>query len=228
VGILFLQFFKLWEAIAGTAVVMIIVLVIFRQRLQGFYHRIEDRFLTNLNNKPRVSTPSSTLTPWDAHIARITISASSSLIGKSLQNLKLREKYGINIAIIERGNRMIYTPSATENLYPFDEIGVIGTDRQLKYFSTLVQSMNEAPSTVAAEGESISLVKIIVDEHNRLKGQTIKESGIREKTNGLVVGIERNGRRILNPVSDTAFEWEDVVWLVGDRHKIRQVYHVQV
>lgn len=228
VGILFLQFFKLWEAIAGIALVMIIVLVIFRRRLQGFYHRIEDRFLTNLNNKPKVSTPANTLTPWDAHISRITISASSSLIGKSLQHLRLREKYGINIAFIERGNRMIYTPAAGEHLYPYDEIGVIGTDRQLKYFSTLVQTLTETPPTVAAEGESISLVKIVVDEHNGLTGQTIKESGMREKTNGLVVGIERNGRRILNPVSDTAFEWEDVVWLVGDRHKIRQVYHVQV
>ena len=228
VGILFLQFFKLWEAIAGTVIVMIIVLVIFRQRLQGFYHRIEDRFLTNLNHKQKVAPAAPTLTPWDAHISRITISTSSSLIGKSLQDLKLREKYGINIAFIERGNRMIYAPSANENLYPYDEIGVIGTDRQLQYFSSLVQSLDEATPNIAADGESISLVKIVVDEHNRLKGHTIKESGIREKTNGLVVGIERNGRRILNPVSDTLFEWEDVVWLVGDRHKIRQEYHVQV
>jgi CPA2 family monovalent cation:H+ antiporter-2 len=86
--------------------------------------------------------------------------------------------------------------------------------------------MNEQKPGNFTDAESITLVKIVVDEHNKLKGQTIRESAIREKTNGLVVGIERNGKRLLNPVSDTAFEWEDVIWLVGDRHKIRDTYHV--
>ena len=37
-----------------------------------------------------------------------------------------------------------------------------------------------------------------------------------------VIGIERNNQRILNPDSGTVFEWDDVVWLVGDRKKIQQ------
>jgi CPA2 family monovalent cation:H+ antiporter-2 len=228
VGVLFRQFFAFWPAFGGTAIVMIIVLVIFRQRLQHFYHRIEHRFLTNLNEKEKATTSLPSLTPWDAHLSRITISPSSTLIGISLQEMQLREQFGINIALIERGNRVIYAPGASEKLFPFDEIGVIGTDTQLQQFASLVESMNETSPDTTADGENISLVKIVVDEHNGLKGQTIKQSGIREKTNGLVVGIERNGRRLLNPVSDTAFEWEDVVWLVGDRYKIRDAYRVLV
>jgi CPA2 family monovalent cation:H+ antiporter-2 len=61
-----------------------------------------------------------------------------------------------------------------------------------------------------------------VDEHNGLKGQTIRDSGIREKTKALVVGIARGGEKILNPASETVFEWEDVVWLVGNRKKIME------
>jgi CPA2 family monovalent cation:H+ antiporter-2 len=53
-----------------------------------------------------------------------------------------------------------------------------------------------------------------------LRGKTLRASGIREITNGLVVGIERNGQRILNPDSTTVFEWDDIVWIVGDRKKI--------
>jgi CPA2 family monovalent cation:H+ antiporter-2 len=59
-----------------------------------------------------------------------------------------------------------------------------------------------------------------VDEHNGLRGKSIRGSAIRENTKGLVVGIERNGERILNPSSDTIFEWGDIVWLVGDKHRI--------
>ena len=68
--------------------------------------------------------------------------------------------------------------------------------------------------------EDIVLQKIVVDEYNRLKGLSIRDSGIRERTDGLVIGIERGNTRILNPESSTVFEWNDAVWIVGDRKKI--------
>jgi CPA2 family monovalent cation:H+ antiporter-2 len=34
---------------------------------------------------------------------------------------------------------------------------------------------------------------------------------------------ERNKERILNPVSSMAFEWGDVVWIVGDKTKIQRL-----
>jgi CPA2 family monovalent cation:H+ antiporter-2 len=63
----------------------------------------------------------------------------------------------------------------------------------------------------------------VVNDTNSLIGHSIKDSGIREKTSGLVIGIERNNERILNPPSDTRFQKGDVVWLVGEREKIRQL-----
>jgi CPA2 family monovalent cation:H+ antiporter-2 len=39
----------------------------------------------------------------------------------------------------------------------------------------------------------------------------------------LVIGIERNNQRILNPDSNTVFEWGDVLWIVGDRDKIQKL-----
>jgi len=74
----------------------------------------------------------------------------------------------------------------------------------------------------AAQDDEMVLDKIIVGSHNHLSGKTIRNSGIREKTNGLVVGIERNGERILNPHSDTEFSWDDIVWIVGDKRKIEE------
>lgn len=223
VGLLLSQFFTFWYAIGGTGVVMLVVLVIFRRRLQYFYHRIEHRFITNLNEKENAKKENSLLTPWDAHLSRIVIQPMSLLVGKTLEELALREKYGLNIAFIERGDRVIYAPLRSDELYPNDEIGVIGTDVQLQQFTNLVQTMNEE-RTVQDGIDNITLERIVVDEHNQLKGQTIREAGIREKTNGLVVGIERNGERMLNPVSDTVFEWADVVWLVGDKVKIKKAF----
>jgi CPA2 family monovalent cation:H+ antiporter-2 len=192
--------------------------------LGQFYQRIEERFISNLNEREKHSATHKQLTPWDAHLARIKIGAHGSFLGETLEELRFREKFGINIAFIERGGRFIYAPSRHEKIFPYDEIGVIGTDTQLQKFTNKValREDEENPKNDML-ANSISLEKIIVDEHNGLKGKSIRSSGIREITHGLVVGIERNSARMLNPASDTMFEWADVVWIVGDANRIRHL-----
>lgn len=224
VGFLLLKLFSIWIAVAGTLFVMVVIGVLFRQRLQKFYQRLEDRFLENLHEKELLeqNKTQSHLSPWDAHLTHYKISPHASFIGKTLEELQWREGFGINIAFIERGNKVMFAPARTEKIFPFDNIGVIGTDQQMVEFGKIMVPYSEEADS---EKESVELEKIIVDEHTRLKGLTIRESGIREKTNGLVVGIERKGERLLNPSSFTQLEWDDIVWIVGDRKKIQQLYH---
>ncbi|RFM27880.1 cation:proton antiporter domain-containing protein [Deminuibacter soli] len=202
--------------------VMAGMLFVFYRRLHHYYHRIEKRFLRNLHARERaaaaVSKPNESLTPWDAHLADFEIHADAPFTGNTLESLAWREQYGINIAFIKRGERIIYAPSRYEKLFPYDAIGVIGTDEQMQRFRKIIDTVPaEQP---AADIENIVLQTIVVDEITRLKGKTIRASGIREKTNGLVVGIERNGEHLLNPASDTEFQWSDVIWIVGDRRLI--------
>lgn len=208
--------------------VAIIVLFFFSKRIQEFYNRLHSRFIDNLNEREREAQnvngdPNSSLSPWDAHLADFIINQNAPFIGISLQELSWREQYGINIAFIKRGEKIIYAPSAKERLYPADEIGVIGTDEQLQLFKPIIDEAETPAETQAEDTDNIALQKIVVDEHTQLKGMTIRQSGIREKTSGLVVGIERDGRRILNPDSHTVFEWNDIVWIVGDRRKIQEL-----
>lgn len=211
-------------AVAGTFVVMLIVGFVFRKRLQQFYGRIEQRFLQNLHEKELIemSRAKTHLSPWDAHLAKYVVSPHADFIGKPLHELAWREQYGINIAYIERGNFVKFAPTNHDQVFPFDTIGVIGTDKQLEEFGKIILPYNE--ESIEDMG-LIDLQKIVVDEHTLLRGMSIRESGIREKTDGLVVGIEREGERFLNPSSDTILEWDDIVWIVGNRKKIQDLYH---
>lgn len=224
VGFMLRQLFSFWITVGGTLVAMLVIGVVFRQRLQKFYQRLEDRFLQNLHERELLeqNKTQSHLSPWDAHLTHYKISPHASFIGKTLEELQWRETYGINIAFIERGNHVMFAPARIEKIFPFDNIGVIGTDQQMLEFGKIVVPYVE---DVDSEKELVELEKIVVDEHTRLKGLTIRESGIREKTKGLVVGIERKGERILNPSSFTQLEWDDIVWIVGNRKKIQQLYH---
>lgn len=221
VGFMVDRIFNTLIALVAILPVIAVVLFVFARRLNSFYARIEKRFLTNLNQREQMqSTSSGDLSPWDAHMAYFTMPAESTVVGKTLQQLAWREHFGINIAYIERGSLIITAPSRNDVLYPFDKIAVIGTDVQLEQFRTVIET---ATLPYQNEEEEITLNKIIVDEHNALRGKTIRASGIREMTNGVVVGIERNGDRILNPDSTTVFEWDDIIWIVGDRKKIEEV-----
>lgn len=221
VGFMVNQLFNKMVALVAILPVIVVVLLVFARRLNSFYARLEKRFLSNLNQREHTqSSASNDLSPWDAHMAFFTIPAESTIVGKTLQELTWREQFGINIAYIERGSITIKAPARTEVLYPYDEIAVIGTDVQLEQFRHVLESAT-LPSKNGEE--EITLNKIIVDNHTALRGKTIRDSGIREKTNGVVVGIERNGQRILNPDSYTVFEWDDIVWIAGDSKKIEKL-----
>ncbi|WP_291912337.1 cation:proton antiporter [Chitinophaga sp. CB10] len=226
VGFFINQFFSLLPALIGTILGMLVVLILVRSQLQKFYNRIEKRFLTNLNARETAAEEAKAkqlvTLPWDAQVSEIDIDPWSTLIDIPLEQLQLREKYGINIGAIRRGDVTIYTPSRYEKLFPYDKITVIGNDSQLEEFNKIASSsISHVKADENGGSENIGLVSIVVDENNGLTGKTLRNSGIRERTQALVVGIARGGEKMLNPSSDTVFEWEDVVWLVGNRKRIQ-------
>ncbi len=223
VGFLMYEFFDTWIA-AGIALgLIILVMIIFSRKLQSFYERMENRFFYNLNARETAKKQPEIL-PWDTHLLELTVAPESKLVGQTLVDLAVREKYGINIAMIERGKIMIPTPKRDERLYPNDKVLVIGTDDQLASVKHLFEGDNvEIEEEGSFPKQDMSLQKIVINSKSPVFGQTIRESGIREKTQGLVVGIERNGQRILNPDSNLVFENEDIVWIVGNNKRIPEL-----
>lgn len=200
-----------------TLVAAIVLYLLFPKKLNAQYHRIENHFLRNLNAREIVRNKirRSDLTPWEGHMTIFDIAKESNIAGKTLKQLQLREKIGINIAFIKRGDVTINIPSRNERLFPGDEICVIGTDAQVKQFNVyLDQNEIDQPEQVK-EAEIVLQQLELVNED--FIGKSIRESELREKTKGLVVGIERRGKRILNPDSQLILEKDDILWIVGEK-----------
>jgi CPA2 family monovalent cation:H+ antiporter-2 len=206
-------------------VISVMLFVLFPKKLTARYHRIEEHFMKNLNERELSKTKRSRsdLIPWDGHIATFEIAKESNIAGKSLLELKFRENFGVNIAFIKRGEVSINIPERTERIFPGDEIGVIGTDAQFKEFKKFLDQ-NEKDEKPQIKEPEIVLRQIIL-KNNVFIGKSIRQSQLREKTNGLVVGIERKGIRTLNPDSNLILNDEDVLWIVGDRKKLEDLTH---
>jgi CPA2 family monovalent cation:H+ antiporter-2 len=222
VGFLLNTFISATSTLIVAGIIMFVSFGLFFQRLQQFYDRIESRFIRNFNSRQLEGSGKSKkiLLPWDAHFAFLEVSADSPFIGKSLQELAIRERFGINVVLIERGSRVIQLPPPTEVLYPGDRIEVIGTDDQLDEFTRYVEISSTGEIYIAHE-DNIVLERIEVRQEYVIAGKSIRNSMIREKTHGMVVGLERNGQRILNPDSSMIIENSDVLWIAGEKQLIK-------
>jgi monovalent cation:H+ antiporter-2, CPA2 family len=232
VCVLVFESFSTAIALLVAVPVIILLIFVFAKRIQGVYQKLESRFLGNLNAREaaeyntldanvmrKAASLQSSLTPWDAHIVQLQVPPLAPYVGRMFHELGWREKFGINVVYIKRGDDLINTPNRNHFLLPFDQVGILATDEQLQAFKSTFDS-NTIREEPRVNVDDIVLRKVSVDENTRLKGFDIRSSGIRERTNGLVIGIERNNERIFNPDSTTIFEWGDVIWIVGEKRKI--------
>lgn len=204
-------------------VASIVIYFFFPKKLHAMYHRIENRFLKNLNNRDlkKVDRRHANLTPWDGHMSTFEIAPESNLAGKTLRELQVREDLGINIAFIKRGELTIQIPNKLERLFPGDEICVIGTDAQVEQFESYLKS-NEIKDPVKSDNNLV--LKQIELSNNEFIGVSVGQSKLRERTNGLLVGIERNGQRILNPESNIVLQKDDILWIVGNNKLMNSLF----
>ncbi|MES2806361.1 MAG: cation:proton antiporter [Bacteroidota bacterium] len=195
----------------------VVVYFVFPKKLNAQYHKIENHFLQNLNAREikKAVRSRSDLTPWDGHMTTFEIAPTSNIAGKTLEELSIREQLGINIAFVKRGEITINIPSRNERLFPGDEICVIGTDTQVAAFKKYLDQNEIDVSPLETESDIVLQQLELINE--AFIGKSIRDSELREKTRGLIVGLERGGKRILNPESKLILEKNDILWIVGSK-----------
>ncbi|MBX3017610.1 MAG: cation:proton antiporter [Bdellovibrionaceae bacterium] len=228
---LVLVFFIFGTFITDSLVSLILITMVFlalffgRRWLEPAYRRFEGRFLENLlaegpHGEPGpAAKPLMHLTPWDAQLKKVQVSPDSKWAAHTLLEANLREAYGVMVALIDRGSRQIMTPGRDELLLPGDTLYMIGTEEQIERARGDLEFV--LPESHAEE--NIGLAPLKLGSDSPFLKKSIRDSGLREATHGLIVGMERAGSRILNPDSTIALEEGDLLWIVGRRDLIQEL-----
>lgn len=233
IGIVMFVVAKLINVAIGLGFAMataILALFVFSKRLKKHSILLERRFLRNFmareqekeRKAPIKQRFVSHLLAKDLHMADFEVRPESPSVGKTLKELNFRQTCGISVVTIVRGEQRINIPGGAEQLFPYDKIVVVGTDTELEVFRIYVESRVKARKAVLdVEGSrEVSMEQFVVESDSVLKGRSILESGIRDRTACLVIGIERGTSSIMNPSPSTIFEEGDVVCVVGERDKL--------
>lgn len=161
---------------------------------------------------------------WDGHLGEFEIHPHHSFAGRTLSEVGLREKFSVSIVAIHRGEHRIIAPGRGERIMPYDRVVVLGADEELieveNFFKTERLVIDDSVES------SYDLARINTDVFQEWVGKSLRESGIREKLDGLVLGIERDQQRILNPDPDFVIHEKDAIWVYGRRDLLRSnKYH---
>lgn len=217
--------------------VIVVLLWFFSDKVQKIHQRIEQRFISNLNERERLAyiqnkgnialqhkneEAKKHFQEWNAYVTELEAVDTIFFAGMTLYELNWKEKYGIHIVYIRRNDRTIHLPNGKHRILPYDKVGILGTDEQISQVKLLFdQTIQQADNEEDIDINYIQLIKVQVTEANPYSGKTIKTSGIRKDLRSQVVGIERTGNRMLNPGSSEMIFVNDVVWLVGDTRRIK-------
>ncbi len=201
--------------------VLALGIVFFNKYAEPLYRTIEKRFVNNLNDSAIDDLVKTSvrpeLSPWQATMTEFVVSPESPLVAKALSESQLKERFGLTIAMIQRGERQILAPRREELILPFDKLFLIGDEEQLAGAQALIETKDKLTSQ---NSEVYGLNSLMILDHSPFVNKSIRECGIRNELNALIVGIEREGRRILSPDASMVLQNGDLLWIVGDTQKI--------
>ena len=193
--------------------------------------RIEQTFLTNFRSRElraeylgeKKPEYASRLLSKDLHLADFDVPAEIPWGGKTLAQLNLGQRFGIQVVSLLRGELRINIPKASDCIFPQDRIQVIGSDSDLEEFGKhLKASAIDLEDERYHSGEML-LRCVPVTGTSPFLGLTIRDSGIRDRFHCLVAGVEKPDGELHAPSVHFPFEVGDILWIVGEKEDVDKV-----
>lgn len=151
----------------------------------------------------------------DIHIANLELPDDSLWAGKTLYSLKLRNRFGVHISSILRGSKHINIPNGGTILFPGDKLQAIGNDEQLTKLSKAINAELQ-PEVTNIEKHEMKLRSFTISKTSPFIGKTLKDSGIRDEYNCMVVGVDEGQKNLTLITPSRCLQAGDVLWVVGE------------
>ena len=187
-----------------------------------FIHNLRSRDIAAQVNGEKRPLYAGHLLDRDIHISEIEVPEDSTWCGKSLKELHLRERFGIDMSSIRRGSQRLNIPNGDTVIFPGDKLQIIGNDDQIHKFSQTLTS-ELAPEDVDIEKREMKLRQLIISGGSEFLGKTLIESGIRDKYNCMVVGLEEGRENLTRVLPTRVFKKGDIIWLVGEEADLQKI-----
>jgi di/tricarboxylate transporter len=179
---------------------------------------------------PERASPNSLATNFNlsSYLVEFQISPDSRLIGRSCRDVRLRERYGLTVVAILRGQAGItegvgFEPLRAEDILivegNFDDVLRLRNDQRV----TLLPGIDVDESDLTPQGHRIG--EALVPVTSRLIGKTLKESEFAHQFNALVLALRRHGETIYSRLADIPLRASDCLLLMTTPDRLAELRH---
>ena len=208
----------------------ILVLMILSRRLKKRSITLERLFIQNLRSRDIKAQLQGKKKPLfadhlidrDIHIANLELPDDSLWAGRTLRSLQLRNRFGVHVSSILRGTHRMNIPNGNTILFPGDKLQAIGDDEQLTLFSHAMKAELQ-PEDTDIEKHEMKLRCFTVSKTSPFIGKTLRDSGIRDKYNCMVVGVDEGQKNLTLITPSRCLQAGDVLWVVGEQGDLDRI-----
>lgn len=217
--------------------VALVVVIVARSRfLATFYLQVESRFLANFNERllQRDNRDKGDYTWLDEqlYMESFTCPAEASYLNKSLQDLNWGHYYDVTVVKIIRGNKHINIPTGKERLHKGDQVFLLGDEKPLKNIAFVLGiTPLDFPQTLRSfmlaqeedKAHALYCCAVQVTEETPFANKPIRDSGIREEWDCLLLGLQHNHYPMMQPDVNTLIAKGDLIWVLGSNKMVGQL-----
>ena len=195
-----LRFFEVARAGLPIAIMGYLYLVFFGQRILPERHDV----MAELDETPR------------EYFIELLVPETSPLIGKTVEQARLRNLQGVYLTDIERGELHLGPVTPDRRLAAGDRLFFAGRTDGMKGLVAQTGLVPVGDETLLADTRKIRrhLVEVVVSSSSPVLGRTIKESNFRTLYGAAVIAISRNGERVPGRLGDVDVRTGDTLVLL--------------
>ncbi|GBU13860.1 transporter [Enterobacterales bacterium] len=161
---------------------------------------------------------------------RMAIRSGSPLVGKTLDDLHLRARYGANVVGIERWRkfrRVMVSATGSTELRARDVLLIDMTDSEVSVRQFCVDEQLE-PLVLRGEyfseqSRDVGMAEVSLIPDSELLGKSLRQVAFRSRYGLNVVGIRRQGEAMEGKLVDEELQLGDMLLVIGDWKLIRQL-----
>lgn len=166
-----------------------------------------------------------TLLSLELNIAEVEVPSTSAFAGKALKELNIRNITGASIVRIIRGGININIPGGNHRLYPGDRIIIAGSDADIATFQKLLDTSISKTDQEKEKNTSIVIDNFTITATSPVCNMSILRSGIREKSNCIILGIVHPDDNIhMNPDPSIVLHEGDTIIVAGEKQKMQDFF----
>ncbi len=161
---------------------------------------------------------------------RLAIRPGSPMVGRRLDDLKLRERYGANVIGMERWRhfrRVIVNVTGVTEFRARDVllIDMSASDVDLRQFCSeqMLEPMVLRGEYFSDQALDVGMAEVSMIPESEMIGKTLREIGFRTRYGLNIVGLRRDGEAMEGVLVDEPLQLGDILLVVGDWKLIRKL-----